>query len=258
LSSEEKSALVLQAHDALSRFHASRSSALCINKTRTPSASVLFYHLAYHTSILLTHRPLLNSLSGSTSLRLALHSTTSNATSISRLIRAFRKGDNNLATAPPYLINYLLSAAIIHVFNATAGRKSRLGRASAHGLSACLEALREMRLLWKHRTSVAIRLIRELAERWKVVWAMPMQFCQPLVPEEMTTAHSTEAPPGLRQDNSIYEFSNLGMDHGWAGWAGPPEVDFNSGADFPLDPTAISWLFNETCTEEAGSNDFVI
>ncbi|RAL61726.1 hypothetical protein DID88_002794 [Monilinia fructigena] len=131
---------------------------------------------------------------GSETLSFALRSATNAAASIARIVRAYRKF-RGFADVNPQIIDYILSAAVIHLLNATSGRNF-LGRQSANSLRGCLDALVEIQNIWMPQASRAIRQIQELANRWKVVWALPLQLSQRLPATETPQDHNqTTIPP---------------------------------------------------------------
>ncbi|ATZ46967.1 hypothetical protein BCIN_02g03020 [Botrytis cinerea B05.10] len=180
LKAKQRQNLLKRAHQALTDFYAGTDDKLALSKTSMPQTFLLF-QLAYHTAILLIHRPFLNEPKGSETLSFALRSATNAAASIARIIRAYRKFCG-FADVNPQVIDYILSAAVIHLLNATSGRNF-LGRQSANSLQSCLDALVEIQSTWMAQASRAIREIQELAAKWKVVWALPLQFSQ-RVPEK--------------------------------------------------------------------------
>ncbi|KAF7940297.1 uncharacterized protein EAE98_000424 [Botrytis deweyae] len=199
LKAKQRQNLLKRAHQALTDFYAGTDDKLALSKTCMPQTFLLF-QLAYHTAILLIHRPFLNEPKGSETLSFALRSATNAAASIARIVRAYRKL-RGFADANPQVIDYILSAAVIHLLNATSGRNF-LGRQSANSLQSCLDALVEMQTTWMPQASRAIQEIQELAAKWKVVWALPLKFSQRLPEKE------------IRQDCSrimvpIQEFSNV-------------------------------------------------
>ncbi|TGO81017.1 hypothetical protein BPOR_1423g00010 [Botrytis porri] len=182
LKAKQRQNLLKCAHQALTDFYASTDDKLALSKTFMPQTFLLF-QLAYHTAILLIHRPFLNEPKGSETLSFALRSATNAAASIARIVRAYRKF-RGFADANPQVIDYILSAAVIHLLNATSGRNS-LGRQSANSLQSCLDALVEMQSTWLPQASRAIREIQELAAKWKVVWALPIRLSQRLPEREI-------------------------------------------------------------------------
>jgi hypothetical protein len=198
LSPEERKVLVTSSHKALEDFYHEIDPRLQLRKDHVPESAVWF-QMAYHAALLLIHRPFLNEPSGSSTLEFSLRSATSAAVSISRIIRGYRNhyGFTNVA---PQVIDCILSAAVIHLLNATSGRTT-LGRQSANGIKSCVEALLDMQPKWKIRVQRSIRRIQELAHRWKVVWALPIFLSKPLAQETVNPRQPIpNYPPGSAAD----------------------------------------------------------
>jgi hypothetical protein len=177
LSSIERKDLIVRSHEALKDFYDAVDSQLNIQGDSV-AGSAIWFQVAYHTAVLLIHRPFLNEPTGSFTLNFALRSATSAAASISRITRTYRK-HQAFKEVLPQIIEYLLSASIIHLLNATSGR-TLLGRQPANGLRCCVEALQDMDPKWEIRVQRAVLRTRQLAHRWKVVWALPLSLSQPL------------------------------------------------------------------------------
>ncbi|KAB8303661.1 hypothetical protein EYC80_005055 [Monilinia laxa] len=193
LKANQRQNLLNRAHKALTDFYADTNNKLALSKNYMPQTSLLF-QLAYHTALLLIHRPFLNEPKGSETLSFALRSATNAAASIARIVRAYRKF-RGFAGVNPQIIDYILSAAVIHLLNATSGRNF-LGRQSTNSLRNCLDALVEIQNTWMPQASRAIRQIQELANRWKVVWALPLHLSQRLPAREIPQDHNqTTIPP---------------------------------------------------------------
>lgn len=103
---------------------------------------------------------------------------TSAAASISNIVRMYSKSAEFCIVAPQ-IIDYIMSASVVHLLNATSGRTA-LGRQSANGLKSCMNALLEMNPKWNSRVQLSVRRIQELAHKWEVVWALPLQASHPL------------------------------------------------------------------------------
>jgi hypothetical protein len=142
-------------------------------------ASVIWFQVSYQAALLLIHRPFLNEPAGSVTLGLALRSATSAASSISRILRDYQTHPG-FRIVGPQIMEFVLSAAVVHLLNATAGR-TKLGRQSASGLKSCLECLESMDVRWSVRVNRSVTRIRELADRWKVTWALPPHRSYPPV-----------------------------------------------------------------------------
>ncbi|KEF56696.1 uncharacterized protein A1O9_06885 [Exophiala aquamarina CBS 119918] len=177
LTSGEREALVLRSHESLTEFHSKVDERLRLRKGNLPDSAVWF-QMAYNTALLLIHRPLLNEPRGSSAATFALRSTTGAASTISRIIRSYRRS-RKFGSLSPQVIDYILSAAVIHLLNATSG-KTVLGRQAASGLRSCSDALTEIHERWPDIAAKAIQQIQDLAHRWKVVWALPVSLAHPL------------------------------------------------------------------------------
>lgn len=171
--------------------------------------SCFLFQLAYHTAILLIHRPFLNEPKGSETLSFALRSATNAAASIARIVRAYRKF-RGFADANPQTIDCILSAAVIHLLNATSGRNS-LGKQSANSLRGCLNALEEIQNTSLPQARRAIRQLQELANKWKVVWALPIHLSQHL-PEDTSQNHNLSDIPPLEWTNGPSSISLISHD----------------------------------------------
>jgi hypothetical protein len=205
LSSSERKDLIVRSHQALKDFYDAVDPQLSLQGDSV-SGSAIWFQVAYHTAVLLIHRPFLNEPTGSFTLDFALRSATSAAVSISRITRTYRKHPA-FKEVLPQIIEYLLSASIIHLLNATSGR-TLLGRQSANGLRCCLEGLQDMEPKWEVRVQRAILRIRQLAHRWKVVWALPLSLSQPLQPHDLMRDKlpENESDPSKQQNTEALEF----------------------------------------------------
>jgi len=177
LTSNEREALVLRSHQSLTDFHSKVDERLRLRKGNLPDSAVWF-QMAYNTALLLIHRPLLNEPRGSSAATFALRSTTGAASTISKIIRSYRRS-RKFGSLSPQVIDYILSAAVIHLLNATSG-KTVLGRQAANGLRSCSDALTEIHEQWPAIAAKAIQQIQDLAHRWKVVWALPVSLAHSL------------------------------------------------------------------------------
>jgi hypothetical protein len=203
LASETRKELLTRSDEALREFYTQTDSQLviAIGKAETPQ-SVVWFQLSYHAAVLLIHRPCLNEPVGSSTLEIALRSATSAAASISRIIRCQRRHAGFVAVLPQ-VIEYILSASVIHLLNATSGR-TKLGRQSANGLRSCIGALHEIHPRWKIRVQRSLMRIRELAHRWRVVWALPMSLSQPISPIYDNTTQQVTAQSGVQAPETVH------------------------------------------------------
>lgn len=171
----------MRSHQSLTDFHSKIDERLRLRKGHLPDSAVWF-QMAYNTALLLIHRPLLNEPKGSSAATFALRSTTGAAATISRIIRSYRRS-RKFGSISPQVIDYILSAAVIHLLNATSG-KTALGRQAANGLRSCADALTEIYGQWPLIAIKSIQQIQDLARRWNVVWALPINLAHPLRPQE--------------------------------------------------------------------------
>lgn len=176
-----KQSLMSRSYKALLVFYGDSHSDL----RRAPvnaSDSVICFQIAYHVAVLLVHRPFLGDADGSQTRILALRGATAAAMAICRILREYRR-KCPLSSLPPQVMNYVVCAAVIHLLNATSGRTG-LGRRSAGNLKICMDTLVAVGERWDARKNTSIRFIRKLAHKWKVVWALPLQFSAPLEESE--------------------------------------------------------------------------
>ncbi|RVX72746.1 hypothetical protein B0A52_04145 [Exophiala mesophila] len=171
LTGDERAALVLNSHQSLTGFHARIDDRLRLRRDYLPDIAVWF-QMAYHTALLLVHRPLLGEPRDRPAAQSASRLTTASALAISSMIRSYRK-NKRFGSMSPQVVDYVVSAAVIHLLNATSGKKSALGRQSMSGIRTCLDALQDMHHQWPSLSTRSIRQIQDLANRWKVVWALP-------------------------------------------------------------------------------------
>lgn len=213
LTSSEREALVMRSHQSLTEFHSKIDDRLRLRKGYLPDSAVWF-QMAYNTALLLIHRPLLNEPRGSSAAIFALRSTTGAASTISRIIRSVRRS-RKFGSLSPQIIDYVLSAAVIHLLNATAG-KTTLGRQAANGLRSCAEALIEIHEQWPLVAMRSIQQIQDLAHRWNVIWALPINLAHPLEMGRFGESnHETEVPPQsstmtTMDESSFHGSSSLG------------------------------------------------
>ncbi|KAK6008273.1 hypothetical protein QM012_000176 [Aureobasidium pullulans] len=188
LSQAEKEKLVLHSHQALVKFNKGNNPCLHIQREHM-SETAIWLQLAYNAALILIHRPLLSEASNTKLGRFSLTVATTAASTISRILREFGTAQEIMALAPQ-VVDYISIAAIIHLLNATSGR-NRLGRQSANGLRTCVIALSSMSSMWKTRSQNSLQHIQNLAHRWEVVWALPLQYTQVLPPENNPSISDT-------------------------------------------------------------------
>lgn len=195
----------MRSHQSLTEFHSKIDERLRLRKGYLQDSAVWF-QLAYNTALLLIHRPLLNEPRGSSAAIFALRSTTGAASTISRIIRSYRRS-RKFESLAPQVIDYILSAAVIHLLNATSG-KTTLGRQAANGLRSCADALTEIHEQYPLVASRSIQQIQDLAVRWNVVWSLPINLAHPLglrpsAPKSVNLAEGNHKTPGPAQSSAV-------------------------------------------------------
>ena len=207
--------------------------------------TAVWYHMSYHAAIILISRPLINQSHKNDAGLFALRSATTSALSITRIIREYRKQKPFLSLAPQ-VVDFLLVAADRHLLNATTG-KTHMGRQAANGIKCCLEALSEMEQVWHVRAKSSIERIQELAHRWEVVWALPIQFSQPLENQMPTSASSFDFVNSSGSFPQHDIFDSVAMGHSIAGlWesnTNPVDSGLLDNTTFvDLDSSYLRWI----------------
>lgn len=104
--------------------------------------------------------------------------------------------------------------------------------------------------MWPTRTANAIRLMREFASRWGVVWALPLRLSAPIEGGDVSSSMSPAGGSGSMATADTV-FGELAVDDGIGGlWN---DVQFDNVLDQINvmsglgDDEALKWLFgNET------------
>ncbi|KAK1994600.1 hypothetical protein LX36DRAFT_660413 [Colletotrichum falcatum] len=196
--------MLVASQENLSTFFRSRHDRLHLSGDSTPKP-VLQFHLAYQMSILITMPPFLRMFAAisksspapegededaagpnSEFVLLVLHSLTTAATAVARLVRTYRRAHGFEEPPNPLMVHHLLSAAVVHLMNATS-RNPALRHQSTYWLRQCLELLRELETSWPLRAGKSVMIIRILAHRWGVIRALPTELSYQVDPA---------APPG--------------------------------------------------------------
>ncbi|KDE03870.1 hypothetical protein MVLG_05692 [Microbotryum lychnidis-dioicae p1A1 Lamole] len=114
---------------------------------RVPPPHVLSLHLQFYSALILLHRPFIPGQNSEVSPgNFPSHSICStSAIAIANIIQVFRK-TFTLRQCPPFLTYPLFSAAIIFVYNASFDEA--LARPAKMYLAQCMDALKEMELIW--------------------------------------------------------------------------------------------------------------
>ncbi|KAI1860501.1 hypothetical protein JX265_009900 [Neoarthrinium moseri] len=251
--------LLVSTHEALNGFFKSRDRRLDL-KGRETCRHVLFFHLAYQMALLITLPPFLRCFcapnadhSGDSEfMLLILRSLTSAASNTIRLVRVYRDAHpEQWRAANPVVIHHLLSAAIVHMMNATS-KSTSLRTRSTMWLRVCMDLLSQLKSPWPNRANKTINMIRVLAERWGVLGALPVRFSSKVAPyaaRHNTSSHSlSNNAPTSAQDithlqsedtlsaTAMEEASFCMADHVSAvsypnpELVGPEALDFGAGA----------------------------
>ncbi|KAF5974286.1 regulatory protein nit-4 [Fusarium bulbicola] len=138
---------------------------------------VILLHMVYNMSLLLIHRPYLREPKDSAAHQLSVRTNMTSAHALVRLIRQYDK-EANIENAPFSAVHCVLTAAVSLLLNATSTNPT-IRSQSVHRFRACVDALDKMKRWTRARRGLL--LLRELANRWKVVSALPMRHSVPLV-----------------------------------------------------------------------------
>ncbi|KAG5829852.1 hypothetical protein H9Q74_000005 [Fusarium xylarioides] len=138
---------------------------------------VILLHMVYNMSLLLIHRPYLREPKDSTAHQLSIRTNMTSAHALVRLIRQYDK-EAKMENAPFFAIHCVLTAAVSLLLNATS-TNSNIRSQSVHRFRVCVDALDKMKRWTRARRGLL--LLRELANRWRVVSALPMRYSVPLV-----------------------------------------------------------------------------
>ncbi|KAK1959639.1 fungal-specific transcription factor domain-containing protein, partial [Colletotrichum sublineola] len=212
--------ILVASQDSLNTFFRSRHDRLHLSGNSTPKP-ILLFHLAYQMAILITMPPFLRmfatiSQSSSTPMTgnvagqnsefmlLVLRSLTAAATAVARLVRTYRRAHGFEEPPNPVLIHHLLSAAVVHLMNATSWNPA-LRQQSTYWLRQCLELLRELQRSWPVRVVKSVTIIRVLAQRWGVMKALPIEF-------SYQVNHTTPGSEAGGLGKAGYSSSTNGMD----------------------------------------------
>ncbi|WQF83708.1 hypothetical protein CDEST_08722 [Colletotrichum destructivum] len=151
---------------------------------------------------------------------LVLRSLTAAATATSRLARTYRRAHGFDTPPNPVIIHHLLSAAIVHLMNATSWTPA-LRHQSTYWLRQCLELLRELQTPWPVRAIKSIKIIRVLAQRWGVVRALPLEFSYQVEPPPAPLPPAAAAmDPEAHDDYGVEAMRRSGVGAGGGGGGG--------------------------------------
>ncbi|RAH42164.1 uncharacterized protein BO95DRAFT_476086 [Aspergillus brunneoviolaceus CBS 621.78] len=173
LSSAQKSHILLNARDQLYAFRRQVDPQIQLGRTRAIVPSIIYLHISYHMSHILIHRPYLKQATQRSSMyQLCVRAMSTAAASIVRLLREYRKVAP-VDHMPPFVVHSVLTAAVTHLCNATSTYQA-LRSASTAQFRVCFHVLWVMQQRWV-KARRAICLLRQLARRWQVMGALPLQ-----------------------------------------------------------------------------------
>ncbi|KAH7141037.1 C6 transcription factor [Dactylonectria macrodidyma] len=172
----QRQRILLEAREQLLSFHRKLDPSLHL-AGEVHSPNLIYLHMAYNTSQLLFHRPYLNEDRQTSPYQLALQSMSTAAAAMSRLIRDHQKVAS-FENAPPFIAHSILTAAIALLLGATS-TESTAKNQSIGRFRTCFKALESMQTRFS-RAKRAMILLQELAQRWNIVAALPIQYSFPL------------------------------------------------------------------------------
>ncbi|KAF5617729.1 Nudix hydrolase [Fusarium tjaetaba] len=184
----ERHQLLSEARDHHMNFFRQMGRDLELRKNNM-NPKVILLHMVYNMSLLLIHRPYLREPKDSPAHQLSIRTNMTSAHALVRLIRQYDK-EAKIENAPFFAIHCVLTAAVSLLLNATSSNTT-IRSQSVHRFRVCVDALDKMRR-WA-RARRGLLLLRELANRWKVVSALPMRHSVPLVPPTQETPQTDDS-----------------------------------------------------------------
>lgn len=196
---------------------------------------VIFCHMAYHMSQLLIHRPYLKDPAGNHARQVADRTTTLESASMVELIRKYQK-IGSFDKVPLFVVHSVQTAAISLLLDATSEQPAVRSQ-SINRFRTCVDALESMGSRW-FIAKRAITALRELAERWKIVIALPMRYSGPLERSKII-----QTVPGLENSESSMNCP-FGVTPAWyqAHPGGNSRAQTNDGAIAEFDVTGPDLL----------------
>ncbi|KAF5575885.1 Nudix hydrolase [Fusarium pseudocircinatum] len=218
----ERHQLLSEARDHHMNFFRQMGRDLELRKNNM-NLQVILLHMVYNMSLLLIHRPYLREPKESAAHQLPIRTNMTSAHAIVRLIRQYDK-EAKMENAPFFAIHCVLTAAVSLLLNATSTNPT-IRSQSVHRFRVCVDALDKMKRWTRARRGLL--LLRELANRWKVVSALPMRHSVPLI------APTQETP---QTDNSDLDWGML-----FANLEEPLNLD-----TIDLSTPTGEWVFHES------------
>ena len=169
--------ILMRARRTLLDFYNDNYSSLKFDASFNVSPTTLIFQMSYTVCQILIHRPFLNDSSESI-YKLAFRATSTACSNMSRLICSYRK-ISSFGMAPPFVVYHILRAALGNLL-IVSSKETTLRKRIFPPLKICTDALEEMSSTWPVRVAEALNLIRQLAARWRVTWALPLHLSQPV------------------------------------------------------------------------------
>jgi hypothetical protein len=243
LSQVAKDDLLHRSQASLSKFYGNADQRLhCKSSAPGELPFVYYFNITFHTSLLLLNRPFLSD-SSTRRPQNALKAMAIAATEVGNTIKQYRRS-YSFADAPLSIVFHITRSSIVFLLLATSSADT-IRRKAAVKLKQCLEALDECSETWEYRSKKSIRLLQELAARWKVVRSLPLRYSNPLPdndaaisPDTTTMLSDSRQLVGGDQFASYGMFSMTGLD-----WSDLQVTDF-------------SWLTDEKSWEHGSPYEF--
>lgn len=206
LNADDQAHLLLSTQEDLGQFLRSHDPKLNLARGKNPKPVLLFY-MSYQMTILLTMPPFLRlfakkkekSSETAKLMAVVLQSLTSAATSMLRLVQEYCKG-YGFQKANPLLIHHLLSASIVHLMNTTT-KSLPFRRYSTRSVRKCIYLLSQLSRHWITRSRKSIEVIKGLAARWNVEFALPSELDS--MPNQDVFGVEISTTPGLREPETL-------------------------------------------------------
>lgn len=226
LPPKERVQLLAHAQQAHADFLARVDQRLMPANISQAEKPVLIFQLSYQTAVLMVHRPFTRSLTDAL-FQSSLLAMTAAADSITRLIKQFITG-YSFADTVPVVLYFIFRAAVVHLLNATS-TQADLRQSSIDGIKICIEALEDGSRRFRTQGHRFIKTIRELAQKWRVVYALPVGLMAQHLGVDSSLGHATD-----RNNTATTGFANLPVKSEWTG-ALDPQLEDGTGFN-TLDP----------------------
>jgi hypothetical protein len=155
--------------------------------------------------------------------------------------------------APFYVVHNILTAAIMHLLSATSS-ETTLRQQSITRFRVCVTALEDLQHTWP-RAQKSINLLQELANRWNVVFALPMRLSN-VLPVSFSVADSGKMAEGEARPempiNNDFETAQMVEHHQAENYNGIPAL----ASEEMVSPEEMN--YNDIWMNPSTFNDFAI